>query len=160
APYAVTATVTDKDGGSGSGGTTAGVRNVAPARPALGLSAPAVNENDRTTLTRGFTRPRTPHKHHTRDHRAGRSAYTTPARRPYPPQPRPPPPAPGPGTTPPAPRRAATPSPSPSPTRTPPAPAPAPPSRSRTSRPRWPRWPGRVRACAGRHWPSPPRSPT
>src|SRR5262249_53301919 len=52
--YAVTAAVTDKDGGSGSGGTSVVVNNVAPSDVSLSTSAATVNENDTLTLTGSF----------------------------------------------------------------------------------------------------------
>ncbi|TMQ31844.1 MAG: hypothetical protein E6K70_21825 [Planctomycetota bacterium] len=57
--YAITATSTDKDGASGSGGTSVTVNNVAPANLLLSLSATGINVNDSTLLSGTFTDPGT-----------------------------------------------------------------------------------------------------
>jgi hypothetical protein len=64
APYAVSATVTDKDGAAGTGSTAVTVLNVAPASLALALSAgataaTALAEGGSTTLSGTFTDPGT-----------------------------------------------------------------------------------------------------
>src|SRR5262249_20570051 len=55
--YAVSVTITDKDGASGSGKASVTVNNVAPANLQLSWSAATINENDSTTLSGSFTDP-------------------------------------------------------------------------------------------------------
>src|SRR5439155_21472098 len=55
--YAITATSTDKDGASGSGGTSVTANNVTPANLLLSLSATGINVNDSTLLSGTFTDP-------------------------------------------------------------------------------------------------------
>src|SRR5205807_270936 len=57
--YAVSVTVTDKDGGSGQASTGVTVNNVAPSNVQLSLSAATINENGSTTLGGSFTDPAT-----------------------------------------------------------------------------------------------------
>ncbi len=59
APYNVSATVTDKDGGSGSGNTNVTVNNVAPANVTISAAPTTINENDSTTVSGTFTDPGT-----------------------------------------------------------------------------------------------------
>jgi extracellular elastinolytic metalloproteinase len=60
APYAISVTVTDKDGGVSPTATTSiTVNNVAPANVNLSLSATSINENDSVSLSGSFTDPGT-----------------------------------------------------------------------------------------------------
>src|SRR5439155_715476 len=61
--YAVSVTVTDKDGGSGQASTGVTVNNVAPSNVQLSLSAATINENGSTTLSGSFTDPGRPETH-------------------------------------------------------------------------------------------------
>src|SRR5207237_2525096 len=53
--YAVTATVSDDDGASGSGSTSVTVNNVAPSNMQLALSPATINENSSTTMRGSYT---------------------------------------------------------------------------------------------------------
>jgi hypothetical protein len=57
APYAASVTVTDKDGASGTGGTSLTVMNVAPAGLSLGLASATISEGDTAVLNGTFTDP-------------------------------------------------------------------------------------------------------
>src|SRR5205823_10200854 len=57
--YPITVTVTDDDGGIGTGSTGVTVNNVAPSNVSLSTSAAAINENDSVTLTGTFDDPGT-----------------------------------------------------------------------------------------------------
>ncbi len=57
--FTISATVTDKDGDSGGGGTSVVVNNVAPANVTLTPSPATINENDSTTVSGTFTDPGT-----------------------------------------------------------------------------------------------------
>src|SRR5207237_925642 len=59
APYTISATVTDKDGGTASAAMQVTVHNVAPASPTLSLTATTINENGSTLLGGTFTDPGT-----------------------------------------------------------------------------------------------------
>ncbi len=61
--FAISATVTDKDGASGLGSTTVAVANVAPSHLALSVLPSVINENGTTTLSGSFTDPGTLDKH-------------------------------------------------------------------------------------------------
>jgi Ca2+-binding RTX toxin-like protein len=55
APYSISVTVTDKDGGVGTApGTSVTVRNVTPSNVSVGVSATPINENGTTTLSGSF----------------------------------------------------------------------------------------------------------
>ena len=54
-PYAISATVTDKDGDSGDGSTSVTVQNVAPANVTVSASPDTINENDTTFVLGSFT---------------------------------------------------------------------------------------------------------
>jgi hypothetical protein len=53
--YAITVSVTDKDGGATSAATSVTVQNVAPANLSLALSAAVINQGGSTALSGGFT---------------------------------------------------------------------------------------------------------
>jgi hypothetical protein len=57
--FAVSGTVTDKDGDSGGGGTSVVVNNVAPANVTLTPAPATISENDTTTVSGTFTDPGT-----------------------------------------------------------------------------------------------------
>jgi len=57
--YAISATITDNDGASGSGSTSVAVNDVAPSAVQVSLSAATINENDITWLSGSFTDPGT-----------------------------------------------------------------------------------------------------
>lgn len=59
APYTVTVTVTDKDGGSGMGTTMVTVQNVAPTALMLNLAQSTINEGSSASLSGSFTDPGT-----------------------------------------------------------------------------------------------------
>jgi hypothetical protein len=61
--FAVTAVATDKDGDSGSGGTSVVVNNVAPSNVTLTPIPSTINENDSTTVSGSFTDPGTQDSH-------------------------------------------------------------------------------------------------
>src|SRR5207245_2721015 len=59
AAYTDSATITDKDGASGSGTTSVAVNNVAPAQLAVNLSTTFIHENDTVALSGSFADPGT-----------------------------------------------------------------------------------------------------
>jgi autotransporter-associated beta strand protein len=59
APFTITATVTDKDGGSGAGSALVTVQNVAPAAVSLSVDPSSIDENGSTTVSGTFTDPGT-----------------------------------------------------------------------------------------------------
>src|SRR5262249_35542435 len=63
APYAISLTVTDNHGASGSAATAVTVRNVAPADVPLTATPATIDENGTTALTGTFTDPGTQDTH-------------------------------------------------------------------------------------------------
>src|SRR5439155_1324786 len=63
APYAMSATVTDKDGGSGDGSTSVTVLNVAPDNVSLSASPATISENPSRTPSGMFSDPGTQDSH-------------------------------------------------------------------------------------------------
>ena len=61
--YSIGVTVTDDDGGSGTGSTSLTVNNVAPSALTADLSDDDINEGDSTTFSGAFTDPGTQDTH-------------------------------------------------------------------------------------------------